>query len=761
MATVYLAEDMKHHRMVALKVLTPEFAATLGAERFLREIATTAQFNHPHILQLYDSGEAAGFLYYVMPHVDGGSLRERLNREKQLPIDDALAIAREVADGLSFAHAQGVVHRDIKPENILLESGHAVIADFGIARAISRAGGDSLTQTGIAVGTPHYMSPEQAAGERDVDGRSDVYALACVLYEMLTGRPPFVGPTAESLMQQHLAAEAPPVTSIRRTVPDAVAVVLHRALAKSPADRFDPAAAFADALASGASGASPVTTAPWYRSPGWIVSVLAVATAIVATAVVLTIRTADTPAPLADRPMLAVLPFENLGESEDEYFAEGVTEEITSRLAEVSGLGVVSRTSALRHRRTTHSLQDIATELGVHYVLEGTIRTDRRAGDAGEVRVTPQLIRASDDTHLWTERYTARLEPGEIFEVQARIAEAVAAALDVTLLADDRTALQRQPTADPEALDAYLQGRFHWNRRTADDIQRAAQHFADATALDPQYADAHAGLADAYALFPFSQVPSLSRAEAYARAEAAARRALALDSTLTSAHASLGFALMHGKWEWDAAEQEFQRALAQDADHAKAHYWYAQLLYISGRFEEALAHANRAVALEPTAPITHHIRGWVLLCMERPDEAEHALRTVLQVEQGFLAAHLGLALLWLERDDSDAFVDEATAWGMSPEIARAVITVSRDSSQLSNVVRLVGESQRTGQPADPATAALVYMLIDAADSAVAWSERAVTERSEMFTTLIRLPMLREGFADPRVRDLVRQMGVDP
>jgi TolB-like protein len=488
---------------------------------------------------------------------------------------------------------------------------------------------------------------------------------------------------------------------------------------------------------------------------------LAAAAAIVATAVVLTIRTVGTAPPLADRPMLAVLPFENLGEPDDEYFADGVTEEITSRLAEVSGLGVVSRTSALRYRGTTHSLQDIATELGVHYVLEGTIRTDRRAGEAGEVRVTPQLIRARDDTHLWTERYTARLVPGEIFAVQARIAEAVAAALDVTLLADEHTALQREPTADAEALEAYLQGRFHWNRRTADDIQQAAQYFADAVAHDPRYADAHAGLADAYALFPFSQVRSLSRSEAYARAESAARRALALDSTLASAHASLGFALMHGAWNWDDAEREFQRALSQDPDYAKTHYWYAQLLYVAGRFEEALAHANRAVALEPTAPITHHIRGWVLLCMERPDEAEHALRTVLQVEQGFLAAHLGLALIGLERDDGDAFVDEATAWGMAPQIARAVTAVRRDSSQQAEVVTLVGESQRTGQPADPATAALVYMLIGAADSAVAWSEQAVTERSEMFTTLIRLPMLRAGFADPRVRDLVRQMGMEP
>ncbi len=248
MATVYLAEDRKHHRQVAVKVLRAEIAAVLGAERFLREIETAARLNHPHILPLHDSGEADGFLYYVMPYVEGESLRDRLDREKQLPLDDALQIAREVADALSYAHSHDVVHRDIKPENIMLESGHAVVADFGIARAITAAGGAKLTETGIALGTPAYMSPEQAAGSRELDGRSDLYSLGCVLYEMLGGQPPFTGPTVESIVHQHLATEPPSITSIRPAVPAAIAGVLGRALAKTPADRFNPAAQFAEAL---------------------------------------------------------------------------------------------------------------------------------------------------------------------------------------------------------------------------------------------------------------------------------------------------------------------------------------------------------------------------------------------------------------------------------------------------------------------------------------------------------------------------------
>jgi len=248
MATVYHAQDLKHERQVAMKVLRPELAAALGPERFLQEIKIAANLHHPHILPLYDSGEADGFLYYVMPYVEGESLRDRLEREKQLAIDDALQVAREVADALSYAHAHGVIHRDIKPENILLESGHAVVADFGIARAVDAAGGERLTETGLAIGTPAYMSPEQAGGEKDLDGRSDLYSLGCVLHEMLAGQPPFTGPTVESLVHQHLSVEPPSVTAIRPSVPGWIAAALERSLAKTPADRFNPVAQFGEAI---------------------------------------------------------------------------------------------------------------------------------------------------------------------------------------------------------------------------------------------------------------------------------------------------------------------------------------------------------------------------------------------------------------------------------------------------------------------------------------------------------------------------------
>src|SRR5436309_932295 len=357
MAVVFLAEDLRHHRQVALKVLRPELAAEIGPGRFLREIETAARLTHPHILPIHDSGETGDFLYYVMPYVEGESLRGRLAREKQLPLDDALQIAREVADALSYAHSHGVVHRDIKPENILLQSGHAVVADFGIARAITAAAGETrtatLTAAGTALGTPAYMSPEQATGSRDLDGRSDLYSLGCVLYEMLAGQPPFIGPSVESLLHQHLTAEAPSITAIRPAVPGWVAGAIQRALAKTPADRFSPVALFAEALAPRESAA--VTPAPHAETAGrvrrfWRLALLsgaAVVVAVVALRLLPHDRHAPAPAkPVHARSEIAVLPLQNLSaEGPQAYFAGGLQDELLTQLAKVEALKVISRTS--------------------------------------------------------------------------------------------------------------------------------------------------------------------------------------------------------------------------------------------------------------------------------------------------------------------------------------------------------------------------------------------------------------------------------
>ena len=334
MATVYLAQDLRHNRPVALKVLRPELAAAIGPERFLREIQIAARLTHPNILPLHDSGEAEGLLYYVMPYVEGESLRDRLGREKQLPLDDALQIAREVADALSYAHSHDVIHRDVKPENVLLEAGHAVVSDFGIARAITAAGTEKLTETGIALGTPAYMSPEQGAGRGVVDGRSDVYSLGCMVYEMLAGEPPFGGPTGQAILARHSLDPVPRLKTVRATVPEGVEWAITKALAKVPADRFTTPAQFADALRAPIPLVTRTSKRLWARTAVR----LAIGFALLVGAAWTIARLRSRPAAPISPTRIAVLPFAIRGTGSFAYLAEGLVDLLSRNLDGAEGL---------------------------------------------------------------------------------------------------------------------------------------------------------------------------------------------------------------------------------------------------------------------------------------------------------------------------------------------------------------------------------------------------------------------------------------
>ncbi|MGH7712634.1 MAG: protein kinase domain-containing protein, partial [Gemmatimonadaceae bacterium] len=402
MASVYLAQDLKHGRPVAIKVLSEEVGAAIGADRFLREIQVAARLNDPHIVPLYDSGNADGLLYYVMPYVEGETLAARLQRERQLSFGDVLSITRDVAQGLAYAHAQGVLHRDIKPANILLSRDSAVVADFGIARALTTAAGERLTSGGIVLGTPDYMSPEQAFGQSHLTERSDVYSLGCVVYEMLAGTPPFTGVSQPAIIARHAADPVPSLRTVRATLPAAVERVVVRALAKAPNDRYATTTellqALTEALQPASSGATLVQAPPARRRLTPIIAGAIALLLIVAAAILLTRQSGDKGGSAARvPPMLAVLLFENLGPPDDTYFADGMTDEITTRLSHISGLGVISRNSALQFNARTTPIREIARQLGAQWILVGTIRTDRRSDGSGNVRVTPRLFRASND----------------------------------------------------------------------------------------------------------------------------------------------------------------------------------------------------------------------------------------------------------------------------------------------------------------------------------------------------------------------------
>ena len=631
MATVYLAEDLKHERQVAVKVLRPELAAALGPERFLREIKVTAKLAHPHILPLLDSGEAGGFLYYVMPYVEGESLRQRLEREKQLPIEDALKIAQEVGDALSFAHLHDVIHRDVKPENILFEGGHAVVADFGIARAVTAAGGDRLTETGMAIGTPVYMSPEQAAGSKELDGRSDLYSLGCVLYEMLAGQAPFTGPTVESVIKQHLTAEPPNVTAIRPAVPADIVGVLARALAKTPADRFSPVGVFVEALAKRESAAVVATpmpvTRPTHRSwrlPALLGMVLVV---VVGAALVVGRWIGPTPAgePEHPRTSIAVLPFRNLSaDGPYAYFAGGLHDELLTQLAKVAALKVISRTSVMGYAGSNiPPLPQIASELGVGSVLEGSVQV---MGD--RLRVNVQLIDATTDEHLWAERYDRTLD--DAFAIQSDVAQRVVAAVGATLGGSERQSLAEAPTTSAEAYRFYLQGQAYLRRPgfQRQDFESAQQLYERALALDPDFASAHAGLSYVNGqMWWFKYDPSPER---LVRQREEAETALRLAPDLPQAHIAMGRVHYYGRRDYQAALEEYDIALQGLPNDALLWTGIGYVNRRLGNWDEVDAAFEKSTQLDPrNVNLFNDLRGYTYSLTRRYADAIAAFNRAL------------------------------------------------------------------------------------------------------------------------------------
>ncbi|MEJ2343565.1 MAG: protein kinase [Gemmatimonadales bacterium] len=649
MAIVYQAEDLRHQRDVAIKVLRPEVAATLGAERFLREIKTAASLNPPHILVLIDSGQAEDLLFYAMPLVQGDSLREHLRREKQLSLEATLRITREVAGALHHAHELGVVHRDVKPENILLDAGHAVITDFGIAKAVSAAGGERLTQTGIAIGSPVYMSPEQASGQADLDARSDIYSLGCVVYEMLGGEPPFTGATSQAILARKSLEDVPPLRNVRETVPSGVEAAIERALAKVPADRFETTLEFVEALERPHLIEKPLPgrRKQWAAVTGGLALILAGYLTISA---VRGREAADT----TYAPQVVVLPFENLGTADDAYFADGITEEITARLAQLSGLGVKGRTSALQYRDTDKTIQQLGAELGVDYVLEGAVRWLRSDGGESRVRVSPQLIRVADDTHVWAEPYEGTVS--DVFVLQAEIAEHVARALDIEVLEPERRALRTVPTENPEALDAYLRAnQYHLLSSLTTDRRRAIGLLQRAIELDPDFAAAHARLAVHYAKLARSSTGD----DALRFAKHHAERALELDPDLAWGHLANAHYVREKHLDTSLLLPHLKLAEAADPSSGEI------LLEIGkiyggglGDWQTAASYFQRALELDPLAEPQVFYVGFAHFAMREHSEAEPYLQRAIELAPDHHANYLYLAWLYLSwRGDTERAVN--------------------------------------------------------------------------------------------------------
>jgi len=722
MAVVHLAEETKHARKVAIKILRPGFTASVGAERFLREIGIAARLSHPHIVPLIDSGETDGHLYYVSPFIPGGSLRDRLQVEKKLPLSEVQRIARDIGAALDYAHRNGFVHRDVKPENILFADGHALLADFGIAHAYYAPGTqavEAITEGGFAVGTPAYMSPEQATAEQNLDGTSDIYSLACVVYEMLAGEPPFLGDSPRATMVRHVMETPRPVRALRPDTPPAVERALAKALAKRPSERFASVVEFAVALQAQDDG-----NATHFSSAT---------------------RT------------VAVLPFVNASPDADtEYLSDGITDELIDRLAKVEGLRIASRTSVFALKGKPQDVRAIGALLGASVVLEGTVRKSLE-----RLRITAQLTSSDDGRLLWSQRYD-RME-SDVFAIQDEIANTIVTTLRATWFADLDQPVQKRYTQSLRAYALYLQGRYAWNKRTQEGVTEGIQYFEQAIAEDPGYALAYTGLADSYALqIDYRNVPV---SNGFKRAKGYALKALELDESLAEAHASLAWAMFIYDWDWDGAAREFRRSIELDARYATAHQWYAFLLASQRRLDEALVEAHTAQELDPASVSIRRALGYVYLYARRYDQARYHLTRAIAMNPTAEESYrvLGLTLTMNgQLDEAERVLREATGLPGAGTYTRATLAYSlarAGNREYSETLLAELEAKRLRDYVSPVELATLHIGLGDNQRALDWAERACEERRGWMAYLNVHPIMDPLRGEPRFHDLVRKMGL--
>ncbi len=721
MATVYLAHDLKHDRQVAIKVLKPELGAVLGAERFLAEIKVTANLQHPNLLPLFDSGAADGLLYYVMPYLEGETLRARLDREQQLPVDETLRLVALMAGALDYAHARGVVHRDLKPENILLQAGQPVIADFGIALAVAQAGGSRVTETGLSLGTPHYMSPEQASGDRAVDARSDQYALGAVTYEMLTGEPPHTGAIAQVIIAR-LMTEAPrSIRGARPAVPPALDQAVLRALAKSPADRFSTCSEFVHA-ASDVTAATPAA-APPRRGRTAIALGAASLLLLVAGWWWTTHHTSGVPSGNGAARALAVLPIVNAGgDSTREYLADGMTTELANALRQTPGLTVAGDLSTFRFKHSTLPPEQIARDLHVGMLLTGTLQS---AG--GRIRLQVQLNDATGHL-LWSNRFDREMKDG--FALQDEITSAIAGEMQVVLTPAATAVARAGRTENPEAHDLYLRGVAEKGKLSDQGLAHAVIYFKQALALDSSYAKAWAALAFAYDMQADVYKPSH---EYHLLAKDAALRAVRTDSLLAEGHVLLGFELAAANWDLEAGAAEMRRGIALDPNAPDALFMFATFLGLTGHVDEGVSLSQRLLRLDPLSAMASTAQVLALAFGNRWIELlrQDSISKKLDPTVVYGDAWDGTALRELGQLQESVAAYQAfeAVTGGQPAFGLA-ITYGRmgKRDEAMRIIRAL-EAQRKQSWVDPDLIAVAYAGIGDKDHAMQWLEQGFTEKS--------------------------------
>jgi eukaryotic-like serine/threonine-protein kinase len=758
MGVVYKAHDTKLDRDVALKFLPPHLDASAeDIARFEQEAKAISALNHPHIETIYDVDEVDDQKYLVLEYIPGGTLKSRLKQlksdDKTFSIAEILDYGIQLAEGLSHAHRRQIIHRDVKTDNILLtEEGKIKLTDFGLAKL---RGSIHKTKTGSTLGTVAYMSLEQIRGE-ELDQRTDLFSLGVVLYELATSHLPFTGEYEAAVTYAILNEDPPKIRLLRPGVPEGLERIIDRCLEKDKAKRYQQADEIVSdlrAVQQKITGTVQVkkkrTRLPFYIGMG-----------ILLLAVVILSNFFFRPEPtFVLKKSIAVLPFKNLSDSkEDEYFSDGITEDILTRLSKISDLNVISRTTIMQYKNTPKSLKQIGEELKVGVILEGSVR---HAGD--RIRVSSQLIDAGADRHLWADTYDREMK--DVFAVQSEVAEQIAAALQAKLEPGEKERIEKKQTENTEAYQLYLKGRFHWNKRRLEDVKTAINYFEQAIEIDPGYALAYAGLASACVLPPSYGIPLKDSKEWFARAREAATRALQIDSTLAEAHTVLGEIAQDYYYDWETAEKHFRQAIELDPGYPTAHQWYSCNLYFRGRFEEALSEAKRALQLDPLSLIINMNMGDAYYAMRQYDKAEEQYKNILALDISFPWAYSGLGSIYeVQGKFAEAMVEyeKAKSYGDNVPYTLAPLGwIYAKAGKTTEALRVLDELlQLAKQGVSIAYGiALIYYRLGEKDQAFEWMERSYQDREIWLQGLAFDPLWDDVRADPRGQELLKKMGL--
>lgn len=760
MGVVYKAEDTKLKRTVALKFLAPHLVANEQVKkRFLHEAQAAAGLSHPYICTIHEIREVDGHNFMVMEYIEGESLGEKI-ASGPLLIEEALDIAVKVARGLAKAHGEGIIHRDIKPSNILITpEGQAKVVDFGLAKLATQT---RITRTGMAVGTVAYMSPEQAQGQ-EVDHRTDIWSMGAMLYEMLTGRLPFRGEMEHAVLYSILNEEPEPVTTVRGDVPVAIEDIIEKALSKDPAKRYEKTD---ELLAELETQRDQITLGikerrfvrmRWLRRGRRLVYGSAIVVALAAAVIATQLFHKES----MEIDSIAVLPLENLmGDPKQEYFVDGMTDALITELYKIRALDVISRTSVMQYKGARKPLPEIARELDVDAVVEGTVLRE-----GNRVRIMVQLIHASTDKHLWADQYDRELRG--VLALHSEVAKAIAHEIQVTLTPEEQTRLTSAHTVNPEAHELYLRAKYHYFKYTKEELEKADEYFEQAIELDPNYAQAYAGLA---ASIEFQAWAGYRKPldEAKAKIETLVRKALEIDNTIAETHLALSGKRFYLDWDWLGGEEEMKRAIELNPGLSESHYEYAHYLAAMGRFEESIAEAKRSLQLDPVSYLTNATLAFMYYFARQYDQSIEQYLQTIELAPNNVSVYRGLTRTYEAMGRyEDAVRAQQKAMTLVGNLeGDALEKVEAEVAALDSAYSESGpegywmwhlESMKGQYNGNPTSAATYYAHLGDKDRALAWLERAYEEHNGRLYLLKVNPSYDPLRDDPRFQDLLRRL----